>query len=64
MRIYPPKKGNYNCAIQKIKIEAFTDATTMQKQMEKAESIPFDAEKIRSQFVNFLRSKRSAEGKI
>ncbi|KAH9761135.1 AB hydrolase-1 domain-containing protein [Citrus sinensis] len=29
--------------------------------MEKAESIPIDAEKIRCEFFNFLRSKRSAE---
>lgn len=49
--------------MQIIENEAFTDAS-MQKQMEKAESIPMDAEKIRSEFVNFLRSKRSAEGKI
>lgn len=63
VRIYPPKKGNNECAIQIIKNEAFTDATT-QKQMEKAESIPIDAEKIRCEFFNFLRSKRSAEGKI
>ncbi|KAK9211102.1 hypothetical protein WN943_000476 [Citrus x changshan-huyou] len=60
VRIYPPKKGNNECAIQIIKNEAFTDATT-QKQMEKAESIPIDAEKIRCEFFNFLRSKRSAE---
>ncbi|KAK9208082.1 hypothetical protein WN944_000436 [Citrus x changshan-huyou] len=63
VRIYPPKKGNYKCAMQIIENEAFTDAS-MQKQMEKAESIPMDAEKIRSEFVNFLRSKRSAEVRL
>ncbi|KAJ4708045.1 alpha/beta-Hydrolases superfamily protein [Melia azedarach] len=58
VRTYPPKKCDYKFNIQIIN-KACTG--TKQQEMENKDNIVINAEKIRFEFLNILRSKRSAE---